>query len=413
MLFETIHGVNGQFHSCAEEMLHFLLKSLSEKEIQDTLFEVLVQVVGNTVSKIHSKNSDIFWNALIVVLTELFEANTANDCNTEKHIDFLLELCGIALEYREGRFFYSNKNFVQGFVDLNIQKLSQPVLLTYCKVIILLLLSENIKLPQENASSLTRKITTLSNEEIFLYFVDHIHRYTGFEALILPNFLKVCFNNRLNEKYLSLLTRIVLQKSPICGSGIGLAAWRKYSIDFGNTIANCEVIKILTENIICGDSEKLIADSTYIFCSLICLPHISTVIDETVKAKLERLIIFLCENIDVSTMQMQQINLILFLLQTAVETLVHLSDESFLMKCFESLITVLLPLATDIQYLISLKTLDLLLTALSKQENILQIQTLLRLNEVLQDNFCAPYHEVNISYLLFNNYKFYTIFRFV
>lgn len=376
-------------------MLHFLFKSLSDKELQDTLFEVLIQLVGNTVSKIQAKNSDVFWNTLIFELKELFEANTLSDSNTEKYINFLLQLCGTALEYREGKFLHSNKDFVQGFIGLNVQKLSESLLLTYCKVTILLLLSENIKLSQENASSLTRKITNLYNEEIFLYFVDNIHRYTGFEALVLPNFLKLCLSHKLNEKYLHRLTKIILQKSPLCGSGISLDSWRKYPIDFGYTSANCEMIKVLNENIVCDDIEKLLMDPARVLCSLICLPHIAATIDENLKIKLEQFIIFLCENMDSAKMEEQQIKLLLFLLQIGVETLVHLSAEKHLLKCMESLIVTLLPVATNVEYLLSLKILDLVFSALSNQENIVQMQTLLRLNTILQNNFCSPYHEVN------------------
>lgn len=399
MLFQAIHGVSGQFHSCAQEMLQFLLKSLADKELQDTLFEVLVQLVGNIVSKINSKNSELFWNTLIVELKELFEANTLYDSNVEKHIDFLLQICGIALEYREGRFLHSNKNFVQGFISLNLQKLPQPILLTYCKVAVLLLLSENVKLSQEYASSLTKKITNLNNEDIFLYFVENIHRYSGFEALILPNLLKLCFNNKLSKKFLCLLSKIILQKSPLCGSGINLDLWKKYSIDFGSTLANCGAVTMLEDNIVCDDFQKALMDPVCLIGSLICLPHIATTSVGNAKQKLEQLILLLCENVDLINMEGQQIQLVLFSLQIAVESLIHLADETCLMKIAECLITALLPLATNVEYLLSLKILDLLFTALRNQENIIQMEMLLRLNKVLENNFCSPYHEV--SFMLF------------
>lgn len=376
-------------------MLHFLLKSLSDTDLQDTLFDVLIQLVGNTVTKIQAKNSEVFWNILVIELKELFEGNTLYDSNTEKHIDFLLQLCGTALEYRQGKFFHSNKNFVQGFIGLNVQKISQSVLLTYCKVTILLLLSENIKLSQENASSLTRKINNLHNEEIFLYFVDNIHKYAGFEALILPNFLKLCLRNKLKDRYLHLLTKIILQKSPLCGSGIRLDSWRKYSIDFGHSTANREMIQALSENIVCSDVEKLIMDPASVLCALICLPHIAAAIDQNLKVNLYQFIDFLCENITNAKMKEHHIKLLLFILEVGVETLVHFADEEYLLKCLEPLTATLLPLARNVEYILSLKILDLLYSALINQENVVQMQTLLRLDAVLQENFSSPYHEVS------------------
>lgn len=398
--------MSGQFHSCAEETLQFLLKSLSNKELQDTLFEVLTQLVENIVYKIHSKNSELFWNTLTTELKHLFETNASVDSDVEKHIDFLLQMCGTALEYRQGKFLHSNRNFVESFITLNVEKLSQSALLTYCKVTVLLLLSENIKLTQENASSLTRKIINFNNEEIFLYFIDNIVEYSGFEALILPTLLKLCLKNDLDQKYLYVLAKIITQKSPLCSCGINLNMWKKYPVDFGNNKANCEILKILERNIICSDLQKLITDHSSTLSSLVCLPHIAVSIPENVKENLLEFIIFLCENI--KTQESHQFKLLLFLLQVALETLIHASDEKYLLKCCEPLLDAVLPLSTKVDYLSSLKVLDLLFTALSNQENIVQMEIFLRLHEVLQNNFCSPYHEVNT---IFDNRRCWVYYR--
>lgn len=358
-----------------------------------------MQIVANMVYKINFKNSELLWDVLANEINELFNAKLFNS-DVEKHIDLLLQLCGAALEYRDGKFLNSNQSFIQNFIALDLQKLSQPVILTYCKVIVLLLLSDNVKLSQENASSLTKKIIRLNNEEIFLYFVSNVYGYSGFEALILPNLLKLCVSNKLDDKFLMLLTKIILEKSPLCGNGISLDSWRKYSIDFGSTVLNYEMSKILDMKIAYSDISKLLLEPVPLICSLICLSHMTVAISNELKTKLKQLVIFLCECVNLEKIQGQQMQLLLFLLQISLETLIHIADDVDLVESFEPVIAAVLPLSVNVEYLISLKILDLILTALRNQENVIQSHTLLKLDKFLQDNFCSPYHEVSLFFLL-------------
>ena len=67
LLFEVIHGVAGQFHSCAAVMLPLVFEMLADKsESQSLLFEVLGYLVAAMVKLIKPKKSGLFWMSAFV-----------------------------------------------------------------------------------------------------------------------------------------------------------------------------------------------------------------------------------------------------------------------------------------------------------------------------------------------------------
>lgn len=393
LLFEIIRGVNGQFHSCAEEILQFLLEALSDEEMQSVLFEVMTQVITNVVKKISYKYSDLFWKVVTAVLKQAFQSTEMLDKNTEEYVDCLLKISGLAVEYQDGKFLNNCSHFITNFLSLDIGKLTESTLQTYCKVSILLLLSVNIRMAQENASSLTKKIINAKNENVFLYFVENTSDYSGFEALILPNFLKFCYASELGGEYLYTLTKIVMKKSPCCGSGINLEAWKRYPIDFGNPKANAEIMNILLGFINVEDDKNVHSENDKMLCSLLCLPHVTSVDTESVKMKLKKLVVSLCETLSVAT-EVDKRNDILFLLLNVLEALVHVADATDLIECFQTVLAAVLPLVANADYFVSLKILDLHLTSLACH-NFVEKEMLERINQVLSINLCSPYHEVS------------------
>lgn len=395
LLFESMHGVCGQFHSCASETIHSLLESLQDKELREVLCNIMVELIKNMVLKIHPKNSEIYWITLIDFIKRKFHRNRTFDRDTNDSVNYLFLLCGITIECSMGKFLNSYEYFIENFIFLDIMKLSESVLYNYCRIAVLIFSSDYIILSQENVSRLVRKMMNLQSRSVFLYFVEHMDTYSGFETLILPHLLKDCLRDHLEESCFFTLTRIVLEKSPLCGSGVNLTNWKKYPINFGSPGANSEIVTIMERHIAVRDIQRLLRDPGHLLCSLICLPHVATGINDNVKEKLTGLILLLCEAM--ASVQKEEIKITLYLIQNALEALVHLSDEEHLLQCFEPLLTTLLPLAANLEYPSSLKALDLLLSSLGNNKDVIQMQTLLRINDVLQDNFCSPYREVTIT----------------
>jgi U3 small nucleolar RNA-associated protein 20 len=67
LLFEVMHGVSGNFHSCADTMLPLVFEMLADKTVsQSLLYEVLSYMVASVVKFIQPKKGGLFWTSAFV-----------------------------------------------------------------------------------------------------------------------------------------------------------------------------------------------------------------------------------------------------------------------------------------------------------------------------------------------------------
>ncbi|KAJ8971909.1 hypothetical protein NQ314_000480 [Rhamnusium bicolor] len=377
LLFQVINGVDGQFHS---SLIH-------------------EHVIANIVINIQPQKSELLWLTYIQILENLSQTFKINqDGKIVNNIDLILKLIGQSIEHKGGKILQQPVPLIQQLVKiLNDNNLPEYVILTITQIGILLLLSKNIKVPQEQASSLIRKILFLPQKSILLYFVDNVSDYSSFEALILPRFLKHCVANQLNEDCFHILTKLVLKKVPTCGSGIKLSHWNKYPLDFREN--NTLITNIMLNHIRSDNMDTIINDFDNYVCSVICLPHLNIKETEESIGNLEKNIVHLLEKINTECIHnenQETIQKILFVFNSTVECLIHLSGTDILAMNFCKIIDSLLYLTTYPQHILSLKIISLCLTALKNNCDIITMENLLKINNALENNFSSPYHEVRL-----------------
>jgi hypothetical protein len=62
-----MHGVSGQFHSCADIMLPLVFEMLADKSVSKSLlFEVLTYMVEAMLKFIQPKKGGLFWTSAFV-----------------------------------------------------------------------------------------------------------------------------------------------------------------------------------------------------------------------------------------------------------------------------------------------------------------------------------------------------------
>lgn len=354
---------------------------------QDTLFDILEHIIANVAMHIHPQKNQLLWNILFKNLTDLEEKyNTNNSENISKNFELVLKLIGQMVEHRNGKHLQDPTRLIQQLVKLlSLSSLSEDVLIIIIQITISILLSKNIRLPQEQASQIIRKILSLNEKKVLLYFVDNVSSCSSFEMLILPTFLRKCGVYNFDRDCIYTLTKLVLKKSPLCGSGINLSQWNKYSLDFKET--NQDIF----EKLISYLNMKKVEDY---FCALVCLPHLDLKSD---KRKL--LINKLHANLSVvldsleNVKELHETKKCLFWLNISLESIIHLEqDFSQLKDVFPRLFDVLLKYASDA---ISLKSLSLLFTILKDCENVVNTEILQKLNAECENNFSSPFHEVS------------------
>ncbi|EFA12725.1 small subunit processome component 20 homolog [Tribolium castaneum] len=375
LFFEVVSGVAGQFHSCAETILPLFLESLSNAKFpQNILFEILEKVVENIVENIHPQKGQLWWDCLIGRLDSLLN----NPEKSAKEIELVLRLLGQSIEYRNGKFLQNNSPVIKLIFDIFNCDLPDFVLQTATKIAILLLLAKNIKLTQEQASGITRKVLNLPQEQILLYFVSNVSEFSAFEALVLPTFLQHCVKTGLNNDSLKVLTELVLKKAPLSNCGINLPKWGKYPLDFRNQTIETKFLNHLNFS----DFHNYVA-------ALICVPHLNLTDVSQVTG-------ILSENINKFLTQIEtgqsNITNVLFLLNSTVECLIHLNEISYLSDNFDRIFDTLAPISS----LLSLKTIDFLITVLKDRPHVINMATLRKITANLVSGFSSPHHEIRL-----------------
>lgn len=256
---------------------------------------------------------------------------------------------------------------------------------------------KHVKLTQEQASMLILKLRSITEKSVFLYFIDKVDNYSGFDATILPWFLKFCVKNNMEPDCLATLTRLILRKSPECDTGMNLINWKKYPIDFKEY--NSNVINMFMD-FINIDNDLLLDNFGNYFCALVCYPHMNCKISNEIVETLENKFIFLTNLLNNS--DETKMKLVLFLLNATFQCIIHLNvgleklDKLFREIAFEKL----LPLSANPNLLSSLKILSLGITALTEVEEVITMDILRRINYFMHPNFSSPFHEVSTNWIL-------------
>lgn len=370
--------------------------------MQDPMFEVLEQVIACIINKIKPQHGELVWKTELATLDDLYKnLKDNNDEKTLTSIERLLVLIGQTIEYREGKFLYNSAWFVPNFLKYNLEDFSENVQLTYSKIAILLLLSKNLKLSQEHASAVIKKILHLNEKNILLYYVENVCSCSLFEASILPQFLQFCVRSNLDNDCLRVLASLILKKSPLSGSGINLFAWKKYPLDFGSQ-SNVVIFETFSNHLQINSAEDILEKSEVFLNSLICLPHLVSSNESVIVDKLTKSVALICDALKDST-ESKKIKNFLFVLNLVLENLVHVSNISVSEEFTILVVDALLPLTSDVNYVLSLKSIDLVLTARKRKDDI-PMEMLQKLHGVMESYFSSEFHEVSTYYYVCFNF---------
>ncbi|XP_045464607.1 small subunit processome component 20 homolog [Harmonia axyridis] len=385
LFFEVVKGVNGQLHSCAEEFLPLLFESLSEHE--NFLTEILEYTIAHITAYISPQKSEIFWTSILTALNQSIEHWTQS--KDEKYLgsaENLLKLLGQAIEHKNGKIVYRLDQIIKEVVKtLGLENLPENVILTLLQVVIVILLSNNIRLSQEEASLLVKTSMAVKYRNAKFYFVDNITEFSCFEPLILPHFLTSCEENHFEKDHFRILTNVVLKKAPSKNDGINIKSWTKYPLSLRSQENSREIenslLKVIEEGII--DKERL-------FCTLVCIPHLNLKEVGKFKKDLSNGILSLLEKCARDQKET------LFFLNLHMECLLHLNCGEFFRENFQEILKVLLPLVDGNTILPILRITSLLLVAVGGSQELINVEVLKSLNQYFESYLSSPFHEIRL-----------------
>lgn len=416
LIAEMVRGVNGLFHSCAESFLRLCFESLSKPDQFDIdeLQSVLVEFVADLLTKIQPGNLQTFWDVSIQTI-ELWikESTVINDNAIQK----MLELIGIVLETRDGKFLANSNQLVSILVKvIGAPQVSEDCLSITWKLVAATLLAKNLTLTQLDASRMCEKVVTISSSTIFETFVWNCVDYSQFELLIFPKFLNYLDGKHFNVGSLELMAKIVQRKSPLCGDGHNLNERKVYPIRM-RTMKSIEKIEkiLMNAKFFSEPTNEWPTESVREFLSaLIVYPHIIGVDGKAVEKALKQLIDLLLERlnpqdeekpIDECINEFSENKKVLFVLSILIETQIILSKNSKTVNELrvEKFVQKLLPFAAfpNFRYILGLRLLDLILTyeaskATKERSKQFNRELFVEVHTKLCGNLSSRYHEVRL-----------------
>lgn len=387
LLYEIVKGANHGLHSCAEEFLMNWLKALVNSTIdKNVLFHVLTEFTKHLVQNIYPQNLDVFWKVSFDVLLEFSAASATNDTA----IGNILVLLEQAVKFRNGKCVCRLNEVIEGLLTLSNSDLSNATLLQLSQIVAMILLSPNLTVTQLDASRLTKKILSTSEKNIFEDFVWALVNWSQFEVLILPEFLKY-FEQHFESELSSfeLMTKIILEKSPLCHDGISLDSWKIYRINFKSEETVRHIEKIIRNE----------ADQSDIFkMSLILYPHITgkEVAEPagSLKSRAERLLKEIPdhETLSVVSSGLDGLRNTIYQLAMIIETVIHINQADTL--DLHEITSKLLPYSVDDKFMPTLQILDQLFHTQPKEKlNFALFQTV---HSKLESNLSSQSHEVRL-----------------
>lgn len=414
LLFEVVRGVNGQFHSCANEYLHVYFELLSKVKPQQSelLYGILSSMIMVMVQHIAPVNMRTFWDACLDTL-----AKFRNDPNEIVAIKNLLLLIGQTVETRDGKFLLNASKFVGELLKtVDACESLDDCLRCTSDLVTVLLLSKNIVLTQLDASRIIKRILTIPSTEVFEAFVWHCGDYSQFEILILPEFLRYVESKCFDLNALELLAKIILHKAPLNGDGISIDK-KTYPIRLRSEKSMHKIQTILTS---VKKNEQFFTNPREFLLALIVYPHIIGADTTKVLKKINEIIEFCLNTLKIhdgdgqtESHELQVCNQnkrIIFILSILIETQIQLrqlqsdSDEKAVPVkgiSLKNLSEKLLPFSVceNYRYIHALRVLDLVISYESDQPKKLRnpefnIELFKTIHTALSTNLASRYHIV-------------------
>ncbi|XP_035787834.1 small subunit processome component 20 homolog [Anopheles albimanus] len=287
ILFEMLNGVQNKFHTTAKQtMQQFfdILRQLNGQEDGDHLQEILTQTITDIVENILPGDMIIFWetfqNTIEHCLDELSirqieVTSNSTDINFITYLTRILQLAGIALEYKDGMLLGNNAPVavsqlirLLALVPSNSQEFSETIV----SHIIILLRSKNIHLSHLEASRLTRNMLMLDQRSLYERFISSTVHCSAFETLIWPCFVKN-LDHEFDDARLLFLANLLLQKVPQSVNGLQLSKWKPYPVHVtSNGKLERYINSMLAANVV--EVEHVLQQFESYLSALIVLPHL-------------------------------------------------------------------------------------------------------------------------------------------
>uniref|UniRef100_A0A8C0GJE3 UTP20 small subunit processome component n=1 Tax=Chelonoidis abingdonii TaxID=106734 RepID=A0A8C0GJE3_CHEAB len=302
LLFEMVKGVRNMFHSCAEKAIKFILLKLGPiTEIEAKLPWIIVgeavkHMVKSAAVHIYKEHFEVLFKCLEESVLELQEKITkANSCESSEQIERLLQVYLILAEHANGSKIPQPEAVCKTLAKMfKTSDLSVPCCKTLLKTISVLLLSENVFLPDAVTKEVIEKAFGSGFERcLLLDFSKTVFSMNQFEQHFLPCFLEYvedCFSEDdvlAKDEAMAILAKLILEKAE--PPTVGSMAFEKYPLVFteppiGKRNGERKQMLVLDHilSLIHLPENEDVIDLSHPWAALVVLPHVRPIDKEKI-----------------------------------------------------------------------------------------------------------------------------------
>ncbi|XP_015925192.1 small subunit processome component 20 homolog [Parasteatoda tepidariorum] len=289
LFFEVVKGVKQQFHSCAEIVLKLLFGLLGNENcsahlIQQSLEHMFSAMCKHTVKTHCVIIQDIFCD----FINELIAKLDTQESSVANHLDRILKLFLIWIEFKKGSLITSNDLFVEVLISLcHVKSLPEYCMKSVVDIMSAVMISSCVELPVNQTKSAISKIYSHSTEIVF-YFTRCMYKYGMFEKDLLPVLLSECLSllekPDTNIKVLEILSETIATLKPVTLNFEDIESFTKLyfysslSKKGNNSMEFASLEKYLLQTLSFSSVTKESLSEAW--SALICLPHLRLV-DQT------------------------------------------------------------------------------------------------------------------------------------
>ncbi|XP_072856319.2 small subunit processome component 20 homolog isoform X1 [Pogona vitticeps] len=309
LIFEMCKGVRNMFHSCAEKAIALILKKMgpvTETEVNlpwISVGEVFKHMAQSAAGFIYREHFDVFFKCMQESVLKLQGKITKdNCCEASDQIERVLQVYLTIAEYGHGSKITQPEEVCQILTKMiETPFLSLTCCSTLLKIISVLLLDENVFLPDSLVKETVEKVFKSGFERCpVLDFSKTMFPMKQFEKQFLPSLLEyiehcICGDEaQAQEEALTVLAKLILEKAE--PPSVGSMAFEKYPLVFTDSAkgGRRQLRNKKTE----GKEEKTVldyilsciqlsenkspADLSKSWAALVVLPHLRPLVKEKV-----------------------------------------------------------------------------------------------------------------------------------
>lgn len=322
LIFSWLKGIKNQLHSCAQNVLLIIMQSLGNDCLSpDTLHNLFSHTLSHLVVEIHPGGLTYLWDAIQVTLKQFYSAWKSGKTEASDAIVRVLKVIHQLSNHCEAVHVTSPNTLVDLILSIyaSPSQLPEIVLSELSAITAILLMSPSVRLPQDRTVKLSSKVLAKSPSHIILAFVKQVLSWSALDTLVLPRLLEIVASGFISGGDdglgLQILAQLVHFKVPSLSQSYEHTP-NNFLLDFtsASQSAGCDALDISSKFLAVLDTHGKMNPDDYLesfnekIYALLVLPHVRPLNETKIQNILQKLLLFLCQEIKNTTSILESYN---------------------------------------------------------------------------------------------------------